>query len=147
MDSKQPDAFFFDIGLAGGRPAPKLARQHIISCCSLNRDDVPDDAIIHVALTSRINALETCANNDVVLVRDGSNVRVAKVAQHFEFAGMPLSLIHTGSFERAVPNTSMSIWTLSANAEVWETKNILAAIEYTVFPNGSVGILMPRRFA
>ena len=144
---KQPEAFSFDVGLIGGRPAPKNARDHIIRCCCLDRDDVPDDTTINVALTSRINALEICASNDVVLVQDGSDKRVAKVAQHFEFAGMPLSLIHTGSFERAVPNTSMSIWTLSANAEVWETKNILAAIEYTVFPNGSVGILMPRRFA
>ena len=80
-------------------------------------------------------------------MQDGSNVRVAKVGQHFEFAGMPLSLVYIGSLERRVPNTSMSVWTLSADAEVWETKDILAAVEYTAFPNSSVGILIPRRYA
>lgn len=144
---KQPETFFFDVGLIGGRPAPKAAREHIIRCCSLDRHDVPADTIINVALWSRTNALESCATDDVVLVQDGSNVRVAKVGQHFEFAGMPLSLVYIGSLERRVPNTSMSVWTLSADAEVWETKDILAAVEYTAFPNGSVGILMPRRYA
>ena len=144
---KQPDAFFFDVGLIGGRPAPKKAREHIIRCCSFDRHDVPADTIINVALWSRVNALEICANGDVVLVQDGSNVRVAKVGQHFEFAGMPLSLVHAGSLERRVPNTAMSVWTLSADTEVWETKDILAAVEYTAFPNDSVGILMPMRYA
>lgn len=142
---KESYTFCFDVGLISGRPAPPRARRNILMACA---GDLEDDVEINVALQSRINALEACSAGDVVLVQaDSDRVLVAKVGQHFDLAGMPLSLIHTGSFVRIVPGTSMHIWTLSANAEVWETRCLLTAVEYTVLPNGSIGVLMPMRYA
>ena len=101
---------------------------------------------IDVAHVSRINAYEVCHKGDVVLLKDGDVVKAGKIAQHFVLAGVPFSLVHPWTLVRRVANTEMNIWRTTADAELWETTDILAAVEHTAFPDGTVGILMPLRY-
>ena len=109
---------------------------------NLGIEDGEDD--IKVAIQSRINEYEVCSRGDVVLLKDGGDVRAARIAQHLNVAGVPLSLVHPWTLVRRVANTHMSIWRTTADAETWATADILGALEHIVFPDGT-GILMPRQ--
>lgn len=135
-------ALDFNVGLIGARQCPKKARREIFRVAGI--DDEGDDVL--VALESRINQYETCKKGDVVLLKDGHAVKAGKIAQHLMLAGVPLSLVHPWTLVRRVANTEMSIWSTSADAELWQTTDILAAIEHTTFDDGHVGILMPLRY-
>ena len=139
---KTPGVFDFTVGLVGGRPCPRRARQGILKF--LGTEFADDD--IDVAHVSRINAYEVCHKGDVVLLKDGDVVKAGKIAQHFVLAGVPFSLVHPWTLVRRVANTEMIIWRTTADAELWETTDILAAVEHTAFPDGTVGILMPLRY-
>ena len=136
-----PSSFDFTVGLVDGRPCPKRSRRLILQ--NLGIEDGEDD--IKVAIQSRINEYEVCSRGDVVLLKDGGDVRAARIAQHLNVAGVPLSLVHPWTLVRRVANTHMSIWRTTADAETWATADILGALEHTVFPDGTVGILMPRQ--
>ena len=138
-----PGSFDFTVGLIDGRPCPRRARQLILQ--TLGVEDEQDD--IQVAIESRINEYEICSKGDVVLLKDGGDVRAARIAQHVNVAGVPLSLVHPWTLVRRVANTRMSIWRTTAAAEVWVTADILLALEHTVFLDGTVGILMPKHIA
>jgi len=137
--AKKPGAFGFSIGLIGGRPAPKRARAGILHAAGLA--DEGDEIL--VAHESRINERETCQKGDVVVLHDGSSFRAGRIAQHLELAGTALSLVHPWTLHRKLEGTSMAIWNTTADAELWATQDIMAAVEHTVFPDGKVGILLP----
>ena len=140
-NATKPGAFDFDVGLVGGRPAPIKARRLILRTAGLSDEG---DAI-NVAIESRINSFETCQKGDVVMLRDGNNAfRAGKIAQHLELAGMPMSLVYPWTLARAIAGTCMSVWTTCDDAELWATRDIIAAVEYTAFPDGNIGVLLPR---
>lgn len=140
--AKKPGAFDFNVGLVGGRPAPKAARKHILRVAGI--DDQGDE--VNVAIESRINSFETCKKGDVVILRDGSTFRAARIAQHLELAGTALSLVYPWTLHRKLEGTCMAIWSTSDDAQLWATQDIVAAVTYTVFPDGKVGILLPLQF-
>ena len=138
-----PGSLDFTVGLIDGRPCPRRSRKLILQV--LGVDDEQDD--IQVAIHSRINEYEICSKGDVVLLNDGGDVRAARIAQHLNVAGVPLSMVHPWTLVRRVANTRMSIWRTTADAEIWVTADILLALEHTVFTDGTVGILMPKHRA
>ena len=140
--AKKPGAFDFNVGLVGGRPAPKAARKHILRVAGI--DDQGDE--VNVAIESRINSFETCKKGDVVILRDGSTFRAARIAQHLELAGTALSLVYPWTLHRKLEGTCMAIWSTSDDAQLWATQDIVAAVTYTVFPDGKVGVLLPLQF-
>jgi hypothetical protein len=135
-----PAAFDFDVGLVGGRPCPRMARQGILRFLGNEFCNDP----IEVANVARINAYETCAKGDAVLLRDDDGtLKVGRVAQHLSLDGHTLSIIHQWTLVLRVANTYLYIYNTSADGEIWRTSEILAAVVHTVFPDGTAGILMP----
>jgi len=132
----------FDVGLVGGRPCPRRSRREILQFLG---DDFKDDPI-NVAIASRISAHEECSKGDAVLLQNDGEIIAGKVAQHLEVGGAALSLIKPWTLIRCVPNTHLHIYSTSADAELWRTSDILCALEYTIFPDGSAGILMPLQY-
>ena len=139
---KNPGAFDFHVGLVGGRPASKAVRKQILRIAAI--EDQGDD--IKIAQVSRINEFETCHKGDVVLLKNEDTVRAGKVALHLDLAGKALSLVHPWTLHRRVADTAMIIWSTCAEAELWETQDILAAVEYCSFPDDKVGTLLPKRY-
>ena len=139
-----PIAFDFNVGLVGGRPCPKKARHEILKFL----DEEFEDDDISVSRVSRINAYETCHVGDVVLMRaEGEHaIRAGKVAQHFSLEEVAFSLVQPWALVRRVAQTEMCIYSTSADAKLWETKDILAAVESCAFPDGTHGILMPLQY-
>ena len=130
----------FDVGLVNGRPAPKKSRQLILGVLEL--DD--DGENIMVATESRFNHLASCRRGDVVLLQDGEGFRAGQIQLHFDIADMPLSLVQTFTLHRRDRDTALAVWRVNDGVhECFETKHILAAVEYCVYPNGHVGTLLP----
>ena len=135
-----PSAFDFDVGLVGGRPCPRRARHGILRFLG---DEFCDDPI-EVANVARINAYETCAKGDAVLLQDDDGtIKVGRVAQHISLDGQTFSIIHPWTLVRRVANTHLYIYSTSAVGVVWRTSEVLVAVVHTVFPDGTAGILMP----
>ena len=137
---KRP-VFDFSIGLVGGRPASKATRKLIWRVLELeDRNDV-----VMISNVSRISALESCQRYDVVLLRDGhDSIRAGKVALHFAAGGLQLSLVHLWTLHHKVDGTAMAIWTpTNDQAECWKTSDILVAVEHIVYPDGTVGTILP----
>ncbi len=132
--------FKFTVGLVGGHPAPTKTEKFILD--TLELEDT--DAAILVAQTARFSHLATCRRDDVVLVRDGG-VSAGRVKLHFSVAGETLTILQQYTLRRRVGN--LVVWDTSNVAhEVWETGNILAAVEYCVYPDSDVGIILPIEF-
>lgn len=132
----------FTIGLVRGRPCPRKARKTILRFVGEEFSDDP----INVASVARINIHETVSKGDVVLMRDDGDIKVGRVAQHLSIDDNAFSLIHPWKLIRRVGTTELYIYSTSADADLWKTSDILGAVEHIVFPNGSVGILMPLRY-
>ena len=132
-------ALNFTIGLVGGRPCPRRARNGILKFLG---DEFVDDPL-SVANSSRINDYEVCSKGNVVLMKAGDEVVVGRVAQHFSLGDIAFSLVHPWTLIRHVATTELYIYSTSADAELWQTSDILLAVEHTVFPDGTAGILMP----
>jgi hypothetical protein len=139
---KDQGALDFTIGLVGGRPCPRRARRAILKFLG---DEFEDDPI-SVANVSRINAYEVCYKGDVALLQDGSELVAGRVAQHFSLGDIAFSLVHPWTLIRHVANTELYIYSTCADAELWKTSDILLAVEHTVFPDGTAGILMPLHY-
>ena len=136
---QQPSSFNFNVGLIGGRAAPRATRAHIFRVLGL--DDIGDD--INIAKDSRINEFEVCSKGDVVLL---SSQRAGEVALHLELAGHALSLVYPWTLDHKVAGTAMSVWRTHAEAELWETQDLLMAVEYLRYPDDRVAILAPKRY-
>ena len=83
----------------------------------------------------------------MVLLRDtDGSIRAGKIELHIDVGGHALSLLYPWKLVRKVRGTHMYIWEIGDAAEYWKTCDILIAVIYTMFPDGSAGILMPRGF-
>ena len=122
-----------------GRAAPRATRAHIFRVLGLQ--DIGDD--INIATDSRINEFEVCSKGDVVLL---SSQRAGEVALHLELAGHALSLVYPWTLDHKVAGTAMSVWRTHAEAELWETQDLLMAVEYLRYPDDRVAILAPKRY-
>ena len=136
------DELDFTPGLIRGRPCPRKARQNILRFIGEEFQDEP----IMVATVSRINVHETVSKGDVVLMREGGHVSVGRIAQHLSIDDNAFSLVYPWTLKRRVAGTDMYIYSTSAEADLWRTSSILQAVEHTIFPDGSAGILMPLRY-
>ena len=58
-----------------------------------------------------------------------------------------MCLVQAFTLQRRVPGTALAVWRVNDGHEVWETKAILAAVEFCVFPEEAVGTLLPLEFA
>ena len=46
-----------------------------------------------------------------------------------------------------MPGTALAVWRVKDGPyEVWETKAIRAAVEFSVYPDGTVGTLLPLEY-
>ena len=133
-------AFDFHVGLIAPRPAPKKTRALILRTVELEADV---DAEVSVAKDVRISPLARCQTGDVVLVRDGDSFRAGRVKLNCDVSGIPLSFITPFTLHSRRPGTSLAIWQAGDEAEAFEAGDILAAVEYCVYPSGRIGTLLP----
>ena len=96
--------------------------------------------------------LETTSGTDDTLAAASHAVPRSSDVDRFNrmadsvLAGKALSLVHPWTLHRRVADTAMAIWSTCAGAELWETQDILVAVEYCSFPDDKVGTLLPKRY-
>ena len=144
LASMDGHSFNYDVGLVQGRRAPRKSRALIMDALGL--DD--NDATVLIAKDTRFSELGLCRQNDVVLLRDGSGIMAARVQVHCEVDGESVSIVQPFELHERTPGTAMAKWKVAEyNSECWETKAILAAVDYCVYPDGAVGTILPLEFA
>ena len=132
--------FNTDVRLINGRPAPKHSKLLLLT--ALGIDDDGSDVL--TATTARFSPLATCQKNDVVLLDTEHGLGAGRVQLHCGIHGECVSLVQTFTLVRRVPGTALAVWRVNDGPhECWETKAILAAVEYCVYPDGNVGTLLP----
>ena len=141
INCKQP-SFDFSVGLVGGRPAPKATRELILRKFGL--DDRGD--AINIAKDSRINEFEVCSKGDVVVLMYEEEYVIGQVALHLDLAGRPLSLVYVWTLDHKVIGTAMSVWRTSDSAVFLDTSTLVMALEFLRFPDGTVGVVAPKRY-
>ena len=109
----RPDAFNFEVGLVGGRPASK--RLHKLVSEALDTGHLN----VKYSVESRFSKLATCRKSDLVLVRVADESRtVAKVLGHFDVGGTPITMTSMYKFIEQDTDRS-SIWEPIGNDSVW----------------------------
>ena len=137
--------FTTDIALINGRPAPKKSRRHI-----LNELKLIDDGMLEVltAKVARFNPLATCHQHDVVLLNDEGGLSAGRIKLHCSVGGVCMCFVERFSAIRRTPGTASVVWKVAhGECEVWETEAILAAVEFCVYPDGTIGTLLPMEYA
>ena len=136
----RPGAISLDLGLVGGRAAPRRSRNSIFDPLG-----IPDSGELpcSVAKESRYSACGTCSVSDVVLVRDGDDFVAGKIELHCDVDGIVLSLITTMRLVRTERAAGYAVWQAHDYAEWFETKDTLSVVVYSVLPNRDFGTLLP----
>lgn len=143
LGSMKEHDFIYEVGLIRGRPAPKKSRRLILE--ALEMED--DGCEILTALEARFSPLALCRQHDVVLLQDGDSLRAARVHLHCMVAGECVSLLETFTLIRRRPGSALSVWRVNDEPhECWETKAIVAAVEFCVYPDGNLGTFLPIEF-
>ena len=144
LASLNDSCFKYGIGLVKGRAAPKKTRRLILEALGL--EDTGMEVL--TANEARFNKLGACRQDDVVLLQDGNAFRAGRIRLHFATAGECVSMVQAFALHRQVPETALAIWRVSDGPfECWETKAILAAVEYCVYPDGNIGTILPIEYA
>ena len=121
-------------------PSPKKNRQLILS--ALGIDDQGEEVL--TANTARFSPLATCRKNDVVLLQTANGLVAARVKLHCKVTGECVSLVQIFTFIRRMPGTALAVWRVDdVPHECWETKAIVAAVEFCLYPDGNIGTLLP----
>ena len=136
--------FKLDVGLVNGTRAPKDSRQLILEALGLE----DDGRAILTANDARFSPLATCRRHDVVLVRDGSGRRAARIQLHFAVDDKCVSLVQPFTLHRRRPDTALAVWQVSDGPhECWETQAIVALVEFCEYPDGKVGTILTLEYA
>ena len=85
-----------------------------------------------------------CSRQDVVLIRDGHGFRAGRVEVNYELHDCILTLARPFTLFRRKPNSSIVVWEVTEGpSETFETKDMLASVEYVQYPNGHVATILP----
>ena len=102
---------------------------------------------VFTGIEARLSPLATCQQHDVVRILDGDGLRAARIKLHCSLVGECVSMVQTFTLHRRVPNTALAVWRVNEEAhECWETSAILASVPYCVYPDDTVGTLLPDEF-
>ena len=143
LSSLKAADFDYVVGLIRGRPARSKSRRLILAALGL--DD--DGTAVLTASEARFSPLATCRRDDIVLLRDGTGMRAARIQLHCMVANECVSLVQPFTLHRRMPGTALAVWQVNDGPhECWELKAILAAVEFCVYPDGRVGTLLPIEF-
>ena len=105
------------------------------------------DHDIKTAVVSRFSALETCARNDVVLIKEDARFRAGKVKLHCEVDGEALSLVSMFTLQQHVAAAGYAVWKVSEDgAALMQTNRILHSAVYSNWPGDLVCTLLPMEF-
>ena len=142
LSSLKTHDFNSEVNLINGRPAPTKSRRLILQAMGLEDDGMME---ILTASDARFSPLATCRQDDVVLLQDGGGFRAAKIKLHFKVADECLSLVQPFTLHRRATGTPLAVWRVNDGDphETWATQDILAAVEYCVYPDGNVGTILP----
>ncbi len=144
LSSLKAHDFNTEVALINGRPAPKKSRRLILEALELEDDGM----VILTAKDARFSPLATCRQKDVVLLQDGDGLRAARIQLHCMVADECLSLVQAFTLRRRMPGTALAVWRVNDGPhEFWETKAIMAAVEFAVYPDGDVGTILPIEYA
>ena len=136
-------AFESDDSLVDKHPASKKVRKTIWRI--LNEDD--DGRPISVSTMAKFNSIGLCSRTDVVLLRDGAGFRAGRVEVNFQIENLVLSIIRPFTLHHRDAGSPVAVWELGdASSNCWETKDILASVEYSEYPNGHVATILPIEF-
>ena len=82
-----------------------------------------------------------CSRRDVVLIRDGNGFRAGRLEVNYEIHDTMLTRIRPFTLVRRNQNDSIGVReVIEGPSEAFETKDILASVEY---PNGKVATILP----
>ena len=135
-----PQAFNFEVGLVGGRKAPKAARKLILEALGEAENT---GHIILVAKESRFNQHGTCMTGDVVLVKEGGSFRAGRVKLHCSIEGEAVTFVNCWQLVSHEPGQGYAVWEQSDTADLLFTSDIVDTVPYMTLPNGHVGTLLP----
>ena len=136
-------SFEFRISLLQPRRASLKTRREIHQILEL--DD--NGRVVMVSSVARFSPVAICNRKDVVLLRDGGGFTAGRVHVHVNIADIVLSLVQPFRFQRRSPGSSLAIWEVPHSpVECWETSDILASVEYIVYPDASVGTILPLEY-
>jgi hypothetical protein len=136
----RPGAFMFEVGLVGGRPASKKLRLAIADALGLEDGDE-----VRTARESRFNALGTCIQHDVVLVKDGDSFRAGQVQLHFDVNGVPISIIDVWELHRYTDaDVGFATWKkVGESRDFFGTEDIIDVMAYQPLAGDMVGVILP----
>jgi hypothetical protein len=136
-------AFSYIVALVDKRPASKKTRKIIWKLFELEDDGSP----LFVASVARFSPVALCSRSDVVLVVDGDGFRAGRLEANYEIHDCILSLIRPFTLVRRDPNSPLAVWEAADGpSETFETKDILASVEYCQYPDGNVATISPLEF-
>ena len=85
-----------------------------------------------------------CSRRDVVLIRDGNGFRAGRLEVNYEIHDTILTLIRPFTLVRRNPNSSIVVWEVTEGlSATFETRDMLASVEYAECPNGHVATFFP----
>ena len=138
-------AFNFEVSLVDKRPASKKNRKLFYELFNLDDDGTP----VFVSPVARFSPVALCSRNDIVLVKDTNDAfKAARLHLTFQIHDEVLSLVRAFSLVRRDPrDSSLAVWEMvDGPNEAFETKDILASVEYVEYPNGNVATILPLEF-
>ena len=131
-------AFNFDVGLVN----PVAASRRKTALVKEVMGFVPRD--LSVSITSRFSEFGTCDQHDFVLVaEDDGSFSVAQVKLHLNIDGNHATIIACWKLEAAFGGEGYSKWSNAGRADLISTHLIIDVVTYTLFDNGSIGVLVP----
>ncbi len=81
-----------------------------------------------------------CSRRDVVLIRDGNGFRAGRLEVNYEIHDTMLTLVRPFTLVRRNPNSSTAVWeAIEGPGETFETKDMLASVEYVEYPKWQGG--------
>jgi hypothetical protein len=135
----RPCAFMFEVGLVDGRPASKRLR--IVIADALDLDDGDE---VRIARESRFNAVGTCKQNDVVLLKDGDSFRAGQVQLHCDVNGVPISIIDVWELHRYTDaDVGYATWRKIGARDFYSTSDIIDVMAYQHLGGDMVGVILP----
>ena len=130
---EQVDTLRQDVSLVGGHIAPKLV-------ADLVRSDLQPHGNLEVMTSTfaRISVWSTCAESDVVLVKDRHNFIAGWIWKHCHVAGMVVSLIQLADPLEWDAASATATWRLRERPEWCATEDILAPVIFTWLGSNTV---------
>ena len=131
-------AFNFDVGLVNTMAVSRRKAALVNEFMGF----VPRD--LSESITSRFSEFGTCDQHDFVLVaEDDGSFSVAQVKLHLNIDGNHATIIACWKLEAAFGGEGYSIWSNAGRADLISTHLIIDVVPYTLFDNGSIGVLVP----